>query len=234
MAERRMFAKTIVTSDAFLDMPLSARCLYFTLGMLADDDGFVNSPKSIMRQVGASQDDLNLLLLKRFILAFDSGVIVIKHWRIHNYIQKDRYKESKYIEEKATLMIDEKGAYTECIQNVSNLDTQVRLGKERDSLEIVKDNIVEDKPPKATRHKYGHYMNVLLSDEEYEKLQEEFPHDYNERIERLSEYIASTGKSYKNYLATIRSWARKDVKPSGPKGSSSNPFIDLLREEGNL
>ena len=107
-----MFAKTIVTSDAFLDMPLSARCLYFTLGMLADDDGFVNSPKSIMRQVGASQDDLNLLLVKRFILAFDSGVIVIKHWRIHNYIQKDRYKESKYIEEKATLMIDEKGAYT--------------------------------------------------------------------------------------------------------------------------
>ena len=79
MAERRMFAKTIVLSDAFLDMPLSARCLYFTLGMLADDDGFVNSPKSIMRQAGASTDDLNLLMAKRFILAFDSGVIVIKH-----------------------------------------------------------------------------------------------------------------------------------------------------------
>ena len=124
-----MFAKTIILSDAFLDMPLSARCLYFTLGMLADDDGFANNPKSIMRQVGASTDDLNLLLAKRFILAFDSGVIVIKHWRIHNYIQKDRYKETKYIEEKATLMLDEKGAYTECIQDGYNLDTQVRLGK---------------------------------------------------------------------------------------------------------
>ena len=129
MAERRMFAKTIVTSDAFLDMPLSARCLYFTLGMLADDDGFVNNPKSIMRQVGASTDDLNLLFAKRFILTFDSGVIVIKHWRIHNYIQKDRYKETKYIEERATLMLDEKGAYTECIQDGYNLDTQVRLGQ---------------------------------------------------------------------------------------------------------
>ena len=235
MAERRMFAKTIVTSDAFLDMPLSARCLYFTLGMLADDDGFVNSPKSVMRQVGASQDDLNLLLIKRFILAFESGVIVIKHWRIHNYIQKDRYKESKYIEEKAKLMIDEKGAYTECIQNVSKMDTQVRLGKDRDSLEIVKDSvgdIEEDKPPKPQRHKYGQYSNVLLSDEEYAKIQEEFPHDYSERIERLSEYIASTGKTYKNYLATIRSWARKDTaKPSVSKGGSSNPFIDMLKEE---
>lgn len=126
-----MFAKTIVTSDAFLDMPLSARCLYFTLGMFADDDGFVNNPKSIMRQVGACQDDLNLLLLKRFILAFDSGIIVIKHWKIHNYIQKDRYKETKYIEERSTLMLDEKGAYTECIQGVSISDTQDRIGEER-------------------------------------------------------------------------------------------------------
>ena len=129
MAERRMFAKTIVLSDAFLDMPMSARCLYFTLGMLADDDGFVNSPKSIMRQVGASIDDMNILLARKFILAFESGVIVTKHWRIHNYIQKDRYKGSKYIEEKSTLAVDENGAYTECIQDVSIPDTQVRLGK---------------------------------------------------------------------------------------------------------
>ena len=130
MAERRMFAKTIVTSDAFLDMPLSARCLYFTLGMFADDDGFVNNPKSIMRQVGACTDDLNILLAKRFILSFASGVIVIKHWKIHNYIAKDRYKETKYIEEKSTLLLDEKGAYTECIQDVYKMDTQVRLGKD--------------------------------------------------------------------------------------------------------
>lgn len=77
MAERRMFAKSIVLSDAFLDMPLTARCLYFTLGMVADDDGFVGSPKAIMRQCGASQDDMMVLLQKRYILAFDSGVIVM-------------------------------------------------------------------------------------------------------------------------------------------------------------
>ena len=231
MAERRMFAKTIVLSDAFLDMPLSARCLYFTLGMLADDDGFVNSPKSIMRQAGASTDDLNLLMAKRFILAFDSGVIVIKHWRIHNYIQKDRYKESKYMEEKATLMIDQNGAYTECIQDVSTLDTQVRLGKDRDRLELGED-IEEAQPPKTTRHKYGLYENVLLTDEDYQKLQEEFPHDHTERIERLSEYIASTGKKYKNHLATIRNWARNDAVKKPASRKSGNVFLEIAQEEG--
>jgi hypothetical protein len=231
-----MFAKTIVLSDAFLDMPLSARCLYFTLGMLADDDGFVNSPKSIMRQAGASPDDLNLLMAKRFILAFDSGIIVIKHWRIHNYIQKDRYKESKYMEEKATLMIDQNGAYTECIQDVSTLDTQVRLGKDRVRLELGEGSLGEDKeeaqPPKSTRHKYGMYENVLLSDEEFQKLQEEFPHDHFERIERLSEYIASTGKKYKSHLATIRAWARKDTVQRSANRKGGNVFLEIAQEEG--
>lgn len=111
MAERRMFAKTIVLSDAFLDMPLSARCLYFTLGMLADDDGFVNAPRSVMRQCGASDDDMKLLVAKKFVLVYDSGVIVIKHWRVNNYLRNDRYIETKYVEEKATLTLDEKGIY---------------------------------------------------------------------------------------------------------------------------
>ena len=114
MAERRMFAKTIVLSDAFLDMPLSARALYMTLGMVADDDGFVNSPKAIMRQCGASIDDLNILLAKRFILSFDSGVIVIKHWRINNYLRNDRYQETKYLEEKEQLIIEQNGSYRIC------------------------------------------------------------------------------------------------------------------------
>ena len=108
-----MFAKTIVLSDAFLDMPMSARCLYFTLGMLADDDGFVNAPRSIMRQCGASDDDMKLLITKKFVLIFDSGVIVIKHWRINNYLRNDRYTETKYGEEKATLSLDENMAYTQ-------------------------------------------------------------------------------------------------------------------------
>ena len=242
MAERRMFAKTIVTSDAFLDMPASTRCLYFLLGMVADDDGFVNNPKSIMRQAGATTDDMNLLIAKRFILTFQSGVVVIKHWCIHNTIQKDRYKETKYLEEKATLALDGNKAYTEtvsdvypeCIQDVSKPDTQVRLGKDRlgevsvgkDSVEDVADINVGHKP---TRHKYGLYENVLLTDEDYQKLIAEFPHDYSDRIERLSEYIASTGKKYKSHLATIRAWARKDTtKRPANTGKSTNPFLDML------
>ena len=120
-----MFAKSIVLTDAFLDMPMSARCLYFTLGMLADDDGFVGSPRSIMRQCGASQDDMNVLLMKRYVLACESGVIVIKHWRMNNYLQNDRHHPTTYQEELATLTTDQKGAYiekpgvyTECIQDV--------------------------------------------------------------------------------------------------------------------
>ena len=112
MAERRMFAKTIVTSDAFLDMPLSARCLYFTLGMFADDDGFVNSPKSIMRQVGASMDDMRILIAKKFIIEFEDGVIVIKHWRINNYLRNDRYVPTKYQDHRNELILDQNGAYS--------------------------------------------------------------------------------------------------------------------------
>lgn len=112
MAERRMFAKSIVLSDAFLDMPASARCLYFTLSMFADDDGFVNTPKGIMRQCGACEDDFKILLVKKFLLAFETGVIVIKHWRINNYLRKDRYTETKYVEEKKHLKINDNGSYT--------------------------------------------------------------------------------------------------------------------------
>ena len=112
MAERRMFAKSIILSDAFLDMSLGARCLYMTMNMLADDDGFVNSPKSIMRQVGASEDDLKVLAAKKFILPFESGVIVIKHWRIHNYLRGDTYSTTNYRDERAALYLEHNKAYT--------------------------------------------------------------------------------------------------------------------------
>lgn len=211
MAERRMFAKTIIDSDAFLDMPISARLLYYDLSMRADDDGFNNAPKKVMRTIGATTDDMNILIARKFVLPFESGVVVIKHWKIHNYIAKDRYKETKYKEEKSQLMLDENNAYTSCIQPVYECETQVRLGKDR----IGKDSIdILPSPPKATktsRHKYGEYKNVLLSDDELEKLKAEFT-DWQERIERLSEYIESSGKRYKSHLATIRSWARKDIK----------------------
>ena len=94
-----MFAKTIIDSDAFLDMPMSARLLYYDLSMRADDDGFNNAPKKIMRTIGATTDDMNILIARKFVIPFDSGVVVIKHWKIHNYIAKDRYKETKYKEE---------------------------------------------------------------------------------------------------------------------------------------
>lgn len=129
MAERRMFAKTIIDSDAFLDMPLTAQALYFHLSMRADDDGFTNNPKKIQRMIGAGNEDLQLLIDKNFIISFESGVIVIKHWKMHNYIQKDRYHETVYQEEKAMLQTNKNKSYTLCIQDVYNLDTQVRLGK---------------------------------------------------------------------------------------------------------
>ena len=138
MAERRMFAKTIIDSDAFLDMPLSAQCLYFHLSMRADDDGFINNPKKIQRMIGAADDDLKLLIAKKFIIPFDSGIVVIKHWKIHNYIQRDRYKETVYQEEKALLTVKDNNAYTldtDCIQNGYSLETQDRLGKDRKELD---------------------------------------------------------------------------------------------------
>jgi hypothetical protein len=225
MAERRMFAKTIVTSDAFLDMPLSARCLYFTLGMLADDDGFVNNPKSIMRQVGASQNDLDLLLVKRFILAFDSGVIVIKHWRIHNYIQKDRYKESKYIEEKASLMIDEKGAYTECIQDVYKVDTQVRLGKASlGKASLVEGSSGDSATTTATATEENQLKligadlgkNVVyLTDRQLGDLMDRLGLDaFNRYVERLANFIIENNAHIKCHYKMILKWWEEDTKVS--------------------
>ena len=145
MAERRMFAKTIIDSDSFLDMPLSTQALYFHLSMRADDDGFLNNPKKIQRMVGCSDDDLKLLAAKNFIIPFDSGVVVIKHWKIHNYIRTDRYKPTVYQEEKALLEEKENQAYTLGIpdsnQVVYQVETQVRLGKDR----IGKDRLGEVK-----------------------------------------------------------------------------------------
>ena len=141
-----MFAKTIIDSDAFLDMPLSSQALYFHLSMRADDDGFINNPKKTQRMIGASDDDLKLLAVKRFILPFDSGVVVIKHWKIHNYIQKDRYKPTIYQEEKAQIAVKGNKAYTDNLQDVYIMDTQVRLGKDR--LELGKDSKGESKGKK--------------------------------------------------------------------------------------
>lgn len=136
MAERRMFAKTIVDSDAFLDMPLSSQALYFHLSMRADDDGFVNNPKKIQRMIGCSDDDLKLLIAKRFVLIFDSGVIVIKHWRLHNTLRKDRYKPTIYQEEFKKLILKSDGGYTDRLPSGCQADDKEETTKNVDSNEI--------------------------------------------------------------------------------------------------
>lgn len=124
-----MFSKKITDSDKFLDLPLSTQALYFHLNMHADDDGFVDSTKTIKRMIGASDGDLRILMEQAFILPFESGVIVIKDWRVHNYIPKDRYQKTIYTTEFNRLVLEENKSYTECIQNVYNMDTQIRLDK---------------------------------------------------------------------------------------------------------
>jgi len=160
MAERRMFSKTVIDSDYFLDMAMTAQCLYFHLAMRADDDGFVNNPRKIQRMVGASDDDFKLLLLKSFIIPFESGVCVVRHWRVHNYIRSDRYKETLYKSEKS-MLIEADGVYDipsgmslgipNDNQAGGKRDTQDRLGKDSS-----KDNIygVADAPKKTNQPRF--------------------------------------------------------------------------------
>lgn len=105
MAERRMFAKSVIDSDLFLDMPPTTQMLYFHLAMRADDDGFINNPRRIQRMIGASDDDMRILIAKQFILTFENGVIVIRHWKLHNYIRKDMYHPTEYQAERQMLSL---------------------------------------------------------------------------------------------------------------------------------
>lgn len=226
MAERRMFAKTIIDSDAFLDMPLSAQALYFHLSMRADDDGFVNNPKKIQRMVGASDDDCKLLVLKRFILTFESGIIVIKHWKIHNYIQKDRYKETVYLEEKATLGLNENKAYTECIQDGYSLDTQVRIeiGKDRQEIEEVNSKVKKKSASRFTPPTLEEVKAYCLE------------RGNNVDAERFIDYYTSNGwkvgkNSMKDWKAAVRTWERSDSKqPTTKQGGGIMDDFNRMNE----
>jgi Asp-tRNA(Asn)/Glu-tRNA(Gln) amidotransferase C subunit len=203
MAKKRMFNVDIVGSDAFLDLPHTAQALYFQLGMRADDDGFVGNPKTIQRIAGTKASDLELLVKKRFLLQFPSGVVVIKHWKINNQIQKDRYTPTVYTEEYQSLYIKDNKAYTEtdkeCIQSVSEMDTQISIDKSR----------LDKNSRGGEKHAHGFFANVLLTDDEMQKLAAEIS-NYEEYIEKLSHYIESNGKKYKSHYATILMWHRKD------------------------
>lgn len=137
MAQKRMFDKTITNNDNFLEMPDSTQNLYFHLSMEADDDGFVDNWKSIMRMTGKKEDDLKLLIAKRFIIPFETGVIVIKHWRINNYLRKDRYHQTKYLKEKSLLTIEENEEYE------LKKDFGIPIGN-REENSIVKNSIEEN------------------------------------------------------------------------------------------
>lgn len=213
MAERRMFAKTIIDSDAFLDMPVTSRLLYYDLAMRADDDGFVNAPKKVMRMIGASQDDLSVLILRKFIIPFDNGIVVIKHWRIHNYIRKDRYNETPYTEQKELLSFDENNAYqlkdnseqsTNGIPMVDQRLTQVRLGKDR----LGKDSIEKEQTAKRFTPPTVEEVQAYCQERRN-----------NIDPEQFVDFYASKGwkvgnNSMKDWKACVRTWEKR--------GSSKN------------
>lgn len=124
-----MLSKQIIDSDAFLDMPASSQLLYFHLVMQADDEGFVGNPKKVIRMINSAEDDIKILLSKRFVIAFESGVIVIKHWLIHNTIRMDRFNNTSYQEEKKLLFVKENKAYTERQPLGNHSATQVKLSE---------------------------------------------------------------------------------------------------------
>jgi len=225
MAERRMFAKTIIDSDSFLDMPMSTQCLYFHLSMRADDEGFINNPKKVQRMIGASDDDMKLLIAKNFLITFDTGVVVIKHWRIHNYIRNDRFKPTVYQEEKTLLAIKDNGAYTlETLgipsdnQVVYQMDTQVRLGK---------DSIGKDR----LECKANKFAPPTLEDiKSYIKEK-----NYNVDADKWLSHYQSNGwmvgkNKMKDWKASIRYWASQEKKQDrGLEERSTN--YDALESE---
>lgn len=237
MAERRMFAKTIIDSDAFLDMPMSARLLYYDLGMRADDDGFINSPKKIMRMIGASNDDVNILIARKFVIPFDSGVVVIKHWRINNYLRNDRYTETKYLEEKSNLEVDKNGSYT--AKNNTGIPVgipTVSTGKVR----LGKDSIGKDINTISCN---GNSIIEVLSKKEmwFESFWEIYPkHQDKKKAKQKFLKLCTNEKEYKAIMDGLRNvlpvWAKKDTKyipmpTTWLNGERWNDEVDLHMEE---
>ena len=135
MAQKRMFRLDVLETDAFMEMPLTTQALYFWLGLKADDDGFVGNPNMVTRNVGASADDLKLLIAKRFLIQFADGVVVVKHWRMHNTLSANRYKETKYLSDKALLLLQENKAYS--LNSGTPIDDrrQIEMGKRQSAID---------------------------------------------------------------------------------------------------
>lgn len=200
MANKRMFSKQITTSDAFMEMPVSSQLLYFHLNMEADDDGFVGNPKRITKFIGAGEDDLKVLLAKRFLLAFENGVVVIKHWLLHNAVRKDMYKETQYLDQKNMLQIKDNGVYTES-RNEPVTESALRLDQDR------LDKKREDLP-----HKHLKYLSDIPPEDmkEFTIRFDASPKGIKSKAEDLKLYCEGKGKVYKNYKAFLLNALKKD------------------------
>lgn len=225
MADRRMLSKAITESDDFLDMPLSAQALYMHLSMSADDDGFVDGPKKTRRMVGASDEDFQALVDKGYVIMFDSGVAVIRHWRAHNYIRSDRYKKTIYTEELAMLYIDENRVYHLGLPSgipsdnhtVDEMETQVRLGKDRlDKCVYISAGAREETPEdqeEDVKTQHGENGHVLLTDKEEQDLVEEYGReDATAAIAYLDMYIQEKGSyNSQSHYTAIKRWVMDAV-----------------------
>ena len=217
MAKKRMFNNDVLDTDAFLGMPLSAQALYFHLNMRADDDGFISNPRRVQKYVGASEDDLKLLIVKNFIITFDDGVIVIKHWRMHNTIQKDRYRKTNYIDDLNKLGIKENRAYTlnvsnletKCIQNVSS-DIDLDIGLD---IDIDLNNIYgQDDLDRAGVKNKNDLGEVGVKKENWESQFEEFYKNYPKKVKKQD----------------VKKWFKKN-KPSSELFSSMMSSLEQFR-----
>ena len=216
MGERRMFSKEIVKSDTFLDMPPEAQALYFHLGMEADDEGFLNRPKSVMRSCSCSEDSLKLLIAKKFILAFESGVVVITHWRINNTLRKDRLNATKCMAERALVDLDESGKYqmtTTCRPNGNQMTTTCQINGHQVSPQhnITEHNIREYKENHTLgKVTCGNLGNVYLTPEQHDELYRLVPSQADGYIERFGRYKSMKAIESHDDYAWIRGWMDED------------------------
>ena len=227
MAEKRMFSKKIIDTDWFMDMPATTQNLYFHLSMRADDDGFVSSPKRIIKLIGATDDDYRILISKKFIIPFDSGICVITDWRINNYLRIDRYTETVYKQEKLSLIQNENGKYELGIPSVDQDYTYSNSISESNSYP---DTNLKEENKKEEKHKYGEYKKVLLTDEELDKLNKEFGEQETQKaITYLDEYIEMKGAKYKSHYLAMRKWVYKAVEEHKDK-TKATTGIDAFKE----